>query len=179
MRPPAILLLSPRVLKRVFLFRLSTHNSPCPASSWPFLESAVTAVMVFVSQHEEISTRAPHFCVAYQAPHTRLQKTEHMWCRRSAPCGRRRRNPCGRRRSAPCGRRRRNPCGRRRWIRCGRRRRIRCGCRRRNPSGRRRWIPCGHRRPALARMRRGRCPSSSTLRARPSANGSAHTTHRR
>ena len=27
------------------------------------------AIMVFVSQHEEISTRAPHFCVAYQAPH--------------------------------------------------------------------------------------------------------------
>ena len=23
----------------------------------------------YVSQHEEISTRAPHFCVAYQAPH--------------------------------------------------------------------------------------------------------------
>ena len=28
------------------------------------------AIMVFVSQHEEISTRAPHFCVAHQAPHT-------------------------------------------------------------------------------------------------------------
>jgi hypothetical protein len=27
------------------------------------------AIMVFVSQHEEISTRAPRFCVAYQAPH--------------------------------------------------------------------------------------------------------------
>ena len=24
----------------------------------------------YVSQHEEISTRAPRFCVAYQAPHT-------------------------------------------------------------------------------------------------------------
>jgi hypothetical protein len=27
------------------------------------------AIMVFVSQHEEISTRATRFCVAYQAPH--------------------------------------------------------------------------------------------------------------
>jgi hypothetical protein len=27
------------------------------------------ATMVFVSQYEGISTRAPHFCVAYQAPH--------------------------------------------------------------------------------------------------------------
>ena len=27
------------------------------------------AIMVFVSQHEEISTRAPRFRVAYQAPH--------------------------------------------------------------------------------------------------------------
>jgi hypothetical protein len=27
------------------------------------------AIMVFVNQHEEISTRAPRFCVAYQAPH--------------------------------------------------------------------------------------------------------------
>ena len=26
-------------------------------------------IMVFVSQHEKISIRAPHFCVAYQAPH--------------------------------------------------------------------------------------------------------------
>jgi hypothetical protein len=34
-----------------------------------FLESAVMAIMVFVSQHEEISTPAPRFCVAYQAPH--------------------------------------------------------------------------------------------------------------
>jgi hypothetical protein len=27
------------------------------------------AIMVLVSQHEEISTRAPRFRVAYQAPH--------------------------------------------------------------------------------------------------------------
>jgi hypothetical protein len=27
------------------------------------------AIMVFVSQHEEISARALRFCVAYQAPH--------------------------------------------------------------------------------------------------------------
>jgi hypothetical protein len=27
------------------------------------------AMMVFVSQHEKISMRAPRFCVAYQAPH--------------------------------------------------------------------------------------------------------------
>jgi hypothetical protein len=27
------------------------------------------AIIEFVSQHEKIPTRAPHFCVAYQAPH--------------------------------------------------------------------------------------------------------------
>jgi hypothetical protein len=59
--PPATLPLSPRVLKCVFLFRLSTHNSPRPASSWPFLESAVMAIMVFVSQNEKISTRDPKY----------------------------------------------------------------------------------------------------------------------
>jgi hypothetical protein len=32
-RPPATLPLSPRVLKCIFLFQLSTHNSPRPASS--------------------------------------------------------------------------------------------------------------------------------------------------
>ena len=52
-RPPTTLPLSPRVLKCVFLFPLSTHNSPRLASLWPFLESAVVAIMVFVSQHEE------------------------------------------------------------------------------------------------------------------------------
>jgi hypothetical protein len=70
---------------------------------------------------------APHFCVAYQAPHA--------------------------------GRWRRNPCGRLR----------------RNPSCHRRRNPCGHLRPARACMRCGRRPSSSTLRARPSANGSARS----
>jgi hypothetical protein len=68
MRPPATLPLSPRVLKYIFLFRLSTHNSPRPASLWPFLESAVMAIVEFVSQHEEVSMRAPRFRVAYQAP---------------------------------------------------------------------------------------------------------------
>ena len=47
-RPPATLPLSPRILKYIFLFRLSTHNSPRPASSLPFLESAVMAIMAFV-----------------------------------------------------------------------------------------------------------------------------------
>ena len=47
-RPPATLPLSPRVLKCIFIIRLSMHNSPRPASSWPFLDSAVMAIMVFV-----------------------------------------------------------------------------------------------------------------------------------
>jgi hypothetical protein len=71
MHLPATLLLSPRVLK-------------CPFSLPPLnaqLTSSRVLVAVFgvcgngdcgvcyVSQHEEISTRAPCFCVAYQAPH--------------------------------------------------------------------------------------------------------------
>ena len=76
-RPPATLPLSPRVLICIFLIRRSTHNSPRPASSWPFLDSAVMAIMVVVSQHEEISTRAPCFCVAYQAPHAVAAEASH------------------------------------------------------------------------------------------------------
>jgi hypothetical protein len=68
--PPTTLPLSPRVLKFTFLVRFSTHNSPLPASSRPFSESAVMAIMVFVSQNEKISTRVPtyrrHFPVAHQ-----------------------------------------------------------------------------------------------------------------
>jgi hypothetical protein len=60
-----------------FLLWLSTHNSPCPESSGPFLKSAVMAIMVVVSQHEEISTCAPHFCVAHQAPHTVARDGTH------------------------------------------------------------------------------------------------------
>jgi hypothetical protein len=48
-RDPATLPLPPRVLKCVFLFHLSMHNSPCGASSWPFLESAVMAIMVLTN----------------------------------------------------------------------------------------------------------------------------------
>ena len=70
-RPPATLPLSPRV-------------SNCPFSLLPLnaqLTSSRVLVAVFgvcgngdygvcyVSQYEEISTRAPRFCVAYQAPH--------------------------------------------------------------------------------------------------------------
>jgi hypothetical protein len=84
-RPPATLPLSPRVLKCIFLIRRSTHNSPCPASLWPFLESAVMAIMVFVSQHEEVSMRAPRFRVAYQAPHTRSPETEAMRSQETDP----------------------------------------------------------------------------------------------
>jgi hypothetical protein len=76
-RPPATLPLSPRVLKCIFLFWLSTHNSPRPASSWPFLESAEMAIVEFVSQHEEVSMRAPRFCVAYQAPHAVARDGTH------------------------------------------------------------------------------------------------------
>ena len=36
------------------------------------------AIMVFVSQHEEISTRAPRFCVAYQAPHVVAEDGTHV-----------------------------------------------------------------------------------------------------
>ena len=40
---------SPLEYKNVLsLFRLSTHNSPRPESSWLILESAVMAIMVFV-----------------------------------------------------------------------------------------------------------------------------------
>jgi hypothetical protein len=78
MRPPATLPLSPRVLKRVFLSPLSTHNSPRSASSWRFLKSAVMAMMVFVSQHEKISMRAPRFCLAYQAPHAVAAEVSHV-----------------------------------------------------------------------------------------------------
>ena len=35
------------------------------------------AIMVFVSQHEKISTRAPRFCVAYQAPHAVTAEAFH------------------------------------------------------------------------------------------------------
>jgi hypothetical protein len=35
------------------------------------------AIMVFVSQHEKISIRAPHFCVAYQAPHAVAAEASH------------------------------------------------------------------------------------------------------
>jgi hypothetical protein len=144
-RPPATLLLSPRVLN-------------CP-SSLPALNVQLTSsgilVAVFgvcgngdygvcyVSQHEEISTRAPRFCVAYQAPNAVARDgtmTEPYGRWRGNPCGCRRRNPCGCRRSAPCGRRRRNP------------------------RGRQRRIPCGRRRPARARVRHGRLPSSSMPR---------------
>ena len=31
----------------------------------------------YVSQHEEISTRAPRFCVAYQAPHAVAAEESH------------------------------------------------------------------------------------------------------
>jgi hypothetical protein len=35
------------------------------------------AIMVFVSQHEEISTHAPRFRVAYQAPHAVARDGTH------------------------------------------------------------------------------------------------------
>ena len=35
------------------------------------------AIMVIVGQHEEISKRAPRFCVAYQAPHTVAAKASN------------------------------------------------------------------------------------------------------
>jgi hypothetical protein len=35
------------------------------------------AIMVFVSQHEKISICAPHFCVAYQAPHAVAAEASH------------------------------------------------------------------------------------------------------
>ena len=35
------------------------------------------AMMVFVSQHEKISMRAPRFCVAYQAPHAVAAEASH------------------------------------------------------------------------------------------------------
>ena len=34
-------------------------------------------MMVFVSQHEKISMRAPRFCVAYQAPHAVVAEASH------------------------------------------------------------------------------------------------------
>jgi hypothetical protein len=76
-RPPATLLLSPEYQNVFFLSPLSTHNSPRSASSWQFLESAVVAMMVFVSQHEKISMRAPRLCVAYQAPHAVAAEASH------------------------------------------------------------------------------------------------------
>ena len=35
------------------------------------------AIVVFVSQHEKISMRAPRFCVAYQAPHAVARDGTH------------------------------------------------------------------------------------------------------
>jgi hypothetical protein len=35
------------------------------------------AMMVFVSQHEKISMRAPRFCVVYQAPHAVAAEASH------------------------------------------------------------------------------------------------------
>ena len=140
-RPPATLLLSPRV-------------SNCPFSLLPLnAQLTLSGVLVtifrvcgngdygvcYVSQNEKISTRAPRFRVAYQAPHAVDGDGTHAVASISAPCGRRR------------------------W----------------NPRSRRRRIPCCRRRPARAHVRRGRRPSSSTPRARPSANGSARSTRRR
>jgi hypothetical protein len=106
-RPPTTLQLSPRVLKCDF-------SLPAPNAQ---LTSSRVLVAVFrvcgngdygvcyVSQHEEISTRAPRFRVAYQAPHTvaadgthavaemdpmRSPQTEPTRSQRWIPCGRRR-----------------------------------------------------------------------------------------
>ena len=78
--PPATLPLSPRVSK-------------CPFSL-PALNAQLTSSRVlvtifrvcgngdygvcYVSQHEEISTRAPGFCVAYQAPHDVIEGGTHV-----------------------------------------------------------------------------------------------------
>ena len=70
-RPPATLPLSPRVLKSIFSY---------PALNAQLTSSCILVAVFrvcgngdygvcYVSQHEEISTRAPRFCVAYQAPH--------------------------------------------------------------------------------------------------------------
>jgi hypothetical protein len=70
-RPPATFPLSPRVLKCPFSL---------PALNAQLTSSAVLLTIFrvcgngdygvcYVSQHEEISTRAPRFCVGYQAPH--------------------------------------------------------------------------------------------------------------
>jgi hypothetical protein len=70
-RPHATLLLSPRVKIVLSLFRLST-----PQLTLSRVLVAVFGVcgngdygVCYVSQHEKISTRAPRFRVAYQAPH--------------------------------------------------------------------------------------------------------------
>ena len=70
-RPSATLLLSPRVQKCPFSF---------PALNVQLTSSGVLVAdfrvcgngdygVCYVSRHEEISTRAPCFCVAYQVPH--------------------------------------------------------------------------------------------------------------
>jgi hypothetical protein len=146
-RPPATLPLSLRVLICICSYPVLTAQLTSSRVLMTIFRVCGNGDMVVVSQNEEISTRAPRFCVAYQAPHAVAGDGTYAVARRSTPSGRRRRNPRGRRR--------------------------------RNPRSCRRRIPCGRRRPARARVRRGRCPSSLTPRARPSANGSARSARRR
>ena len=131
MHPPATLPLSPRVLK--CRFSLPALNAQLTSSR---VLVAVFGVcgngdygVCYVSQHEEISTRAPRFRVAYQAPHAVAGDGTHAVAgdgtRAVAGDGTR-----GRRKSAPCGRRRQNPRGRQRQIQCGRRRPARARVRR-------------------------------------------------
>jgi hypothetical protein len=71
MRPPAILALSPKILKCIFSYL--AHNAQLTSSGVLMTIFRVCGNgdygVCYVSQHEEISTCAPRFCVAYQAPH--------------------------------------------------------------------------------------------------------------
>jgi hypothetical protein len=78
-RPPATLPLSPRLLKCVF---------PFPALNAQLTSSGILVTVFrvcgngdngvcYVSQHEDISTRASRFSVAYQAPHAVAAEASH------------------------------------------------------------------------------------------------------
>ena len=108
----------------------------------------------YVSQHEKISTCAPHFCVAYQAPHAVAAEASHA-VSAEVPHAVAADGTHAVAAEVPHAVASISaPCGRRRW----------------NPRSRRRRIPCCRRRPARAHVCRSRRPSSSTPRARPSTN---------
>ena len=91
-RPPATLPLSPRVSKCPF--SLLALNAQLTSSAVLLNIFRVCGngdyCVCYVSQHEEISTCAPCFCVAYQAPHAVAGDGSHAVAAAAARRARRR-----------------------------------------------------------------------------------------